>query len=76
MSKTRYIVIPLYDHTGDEEIAEILDAIQGIGIDGAYVVTGKPPAADTSLRPRPGESAEDTVARVVAAVRVRGEGAS
>jgi len=45
MSKTRYIVIPLYDHTGDEEVAEVLDAIRGIGIDGAYVVKGEAPKA-------------------------------
>ena len=34
----RQIVIDLYDHTTDEEIAEIIEAMRGIGIDGARVV--------------------------------------
>lgn len=31
----RRIVIDLYDHTSETEIAEILDALRGIGIDDA-----------------------------------------
>lgn len=37
---SRRIVIDVYDHTSDEEIAEIIRDIAGtLGIDGAYVVT-------------------------------------
>jgi len=39
----RQIVIDLYDHTTDEEIAEIIDAMRGIGIDGARVVVARCP---------------------------------
>ncbi len=33
----RSIVIPIYSHTSEEEIRDILEALRGIGIDGAYV---------------------------------------
>jgi hypothetical protein len=35
----RVIVIPLYDHTPDEEIVDILEALKAIGIDDSYVTT-------------------------------------
>lgn len=34
---SRRIVIELYDHTPNEEILEILEAIECMGIDGAIV---------------------------------------
>ena len=39
----RAIIIPLYDHTPDEEIADLLASVRGIGIDGAIVVSGYVP---------------------------------
>lgn len=33
----RRIVIELYEHTSDEEIADMIDALRGIGIDDAKV---------------------------------------
>lgn len=36
----RAIVLPLYPHTKDEEIADTLEALRGIGIDGAVLVSG------------------------------------
>jgi hypothetical protein len=45
MSK-RYIVIPLYDHTGDEEVAAILAELDRLGFaTDPYVVEGEAPKA-------------------------------
>lgn len=49
----RSIVLPLYDHTTDEEVAEILEELHRIGIDGAHVVNAYVPAAAVDDVPPP-----------------------
>lgn len=38
--RTRAIILPLWDHTPDDEIAEIMEALTRIGMDDAIVVSG------------------------------------
>lgn len=50
----RAIVLPLYDHTTDEEIRELLEAIRGIGVDDAILVHGYvPPEPELERRDDP-----------------------
>jgi len=50
-TKTRYIVIPLMDHTGDDEVADILAELNRQGFHTApYLAAGEPPAAMPFVR--------------------------
>lgn len=42
MAGTRYLKIPLRDHTGDEETADIIEVLRGVGLDDVTVESGNP----------------------------------
>jgi hypothetical protein len=51
MASKHFIVIPLYDHTKDDEVAEILEDLERLGFSSKpYQVRGVEPPAETTAR--------------------------